>query len=79
MCSMIHIGRIIRQELENQGRSVTWLAKQLNFSRANLYNIFDKSTLDTAVLMQISQLLKVDFFQYYTDELEMRITKGCEL
>ena len=75
---MIHIGQIIKQELVNQGRSVTWLARRLNFSRSNMYKIFDKSTLDTAILMQISQLLKVDFFQYYTDELEIRITKGKE-
>ena len=75
---MIHIGQIIKQELVNQGRSVTWLARRLNFSRSNMYKIFDKSTLDTAILMQISQLLNVDFFQYYTDELEIRITKGKE-
>jgi len=45
------------------------MARELNCSRSNVYVIFEKATLDTAVLMQISKLLNVDFFQYYTDEL----------
>lgn len=71
---MIHIGQLIRQELQNQGRSVSWLARKLNCSRSNLYKIFDKATLDTAILLQLSKLLEVDFFRYYTDELEKNET-----
>ena len=67
---MIHIGRIIKQELQKQGYTVTWLTKELNCSRSNVYKIFDKPTLDTALLMQLSKLLDVDFFQYYSEELE---------
>ena len=66
---MIHIGQIIKQELQNQGRTVAWLTKELNCSRSNVYKIFDKPTLDTAVLLQVSKILEVDFFQYYSDEL----------
>lgn len=66
---MIHIGQLIRQELQNQGRTVAWFTKELNCSRSNVYKIFDKPTLDTAVLLQVSKLLKVDFFRFYTDEL----------
>jgi len=66
---MIHIGQLIRQELRNKGYTVSWMARELNCSRSNVYVIFEKATLDTAVLMQISKLLNVDFFQYYTDEL----------
>ena len=66
---MIHIGQLIREELQNQGRTVTWLTKELNCSRSNVYKIFEKPTLDTAVLLQISRVLRTDFFRYYTDEL----------
>ena len=69
---MIHIGQLIRQELQDQGRSVSWLARELNCSRSNVYKIFDKGTLDTAILLQLSKLLKVDFFRHYTDELGKR-------
>lgn len=68
--NMIHIGQIIRQELRNKGYTVSWMARELNCSRSNVYVIFEKPTLDTAVLMQISKLLDVDFFQYYTAEFE---------
>ena len=72
---MLHVGQLIKQELKNQGRTVSWLARELNCSRSNLYVIFEKSTLDTSVLMQISQLLGVDFFQYYTAELRKQKAK----
>jgi len=67
---MIHIGRLIRQELQNQGYTVTWLAKELNCSRSNIYKLFEKPTLDTSILMQISKLLNVNFFRCYVDEVE---------
>lgn len=67
---MIHIGQLIRQELRNQGYTVTWLAKKLNCSRTNIYKLFDRPTLDTSVLLQISKLLNVNFFRYYVDEVE---------
>ena len=70
---MIHIGQLIREELQNQGRTVAWLTKELNCSRSNVYKIFEKPTLDTAILLQVSKLLKVDFFRYYTDELSKHV------
>ncbi|MBR5803400.1 MAG: XRE family transcriptional regulator [Bacteroidaceae bacterium] len=70
---MIHIGQLIRQELQNQGRTVAWLTRELNCSRSNVYKIFEKPTLDTAILLQVSRLLKVDFFRYYTDELSKHV------
>lgn len=72
---MVHIGQLIRQELKEQGRSVTWLAKNLNCSRSNVYIIFDKPTLDTSVLMQISKLLDVDFFRYYSKEFVRQMSE----
>ena len=72
---MVHIGQLIRQELKEQGRSVTWLAKNLNCSRSNVYIIFDKPTLDTSVLMQIPKLLDVDFFRYYSKEFVRQMSE----
>lgn len=70
MLSMIHIGQLIRKELQKQERTVSWFARELNCSRSNIYKIFEKPTLDTAFLLQVSRILNVDFFQHYTDELE---------
>ena len=69
MSVMIHIGQLIKQELQSQGRTVAWLTRELNCSRSTVYKIFEKPTLDTAILLQVSKLLKVDFFRYYTNEL----------
>ena len=65
---MIHIGQIIRQELQEQGQTVAWFTKELNCSRSNVYKIFEKPTLDTGILLQISKILEVNLFQYYSDE-----------
>ncbi len=66
----MHIGQIIRQELEDQGRSVVWLAKQMSYSRTNIYKIFDRPSIDADVLLRISLVLGVDFFKYYSAELK---------
>jgi len=68
--SPIHLGKIIRQTLRQQGRSVTWLARQLPCDRSNLYKIFSKHTLDTEILYRISQLLDTDFFALFSDQLK---------
>lgn len=65
-----HIGHIIRDTLEKQGRKVIWFSAQLPCDRSNVYKIFEKRTLDTAMLLKISQILGVDFFQYYSDFLK---------
>ena len=69
---MIHIGQLIRQELEDQDRTVIWFAHCLAYSRANVYKIFDKTSIDTELLLRISTLLDVDFFKVYTTEWNTR-------
>ena len=70
-----HIGRIVRQTLKSQGRTVTWLAQQLPCDRSNVYKIFAKRTLDTELLLTLSKVLGVDFFQIYSSFLK----KWCQL
>lgn len=73
---MIHIGQLVRQELRNKGYTVSWLARELNCSRTNVYKILDKASLDTSLLVQLSLLLDVDFFLFYTEDLEKRKEKS---
>ena len=68
----MHIGQIIKQELENQGRSVVWFARQMSYSRTNIYKIFERASIDADVLLRISLLLDVDFFKYYSSELRKK-------
>lgn len=68
MDTEIHIGQIIKQELENQERTVSWFARKLNCDRSNVYRIFLKSTIDTGVLLRISTILNRNFFELYLEK-----------
>jgi plasmid maintenance system antidote protein VapI len=65
----IHIGSIIKAELDRQGRKPQWFATQLNFERTNIYNIFRRKSIDTALLLRISQILQFDFFSFYSKQV----------
>lgn len=69
---MVHIGKLIEQELRRQERSVTWFASKLYCDRTNVYSIFKRESIDTALLMRISDVLHHDFFQYYNAEMSKR-------
>lgn len=65
---MVHIGNIIKEELDRQERTPTWLARKINCERTNVYYIFKQQSINTDMLMQISRALNVDFFRFYSDE-----------
>jgi len=62
----VFIGKIIEEELRCQGRSVTWLSRQIHCDRRNIYDIFQRDSIDTSLLMRISRVLGVDFFRYFS-------------
>lgn len=66
----MHIGESIKKELERQGKTVVWFANQLPCHRTHVYRIFEKSSIDTHVLMHISRILKYDFFAEHSKELK---------
>ena len=66
----VHIGSLIREELHKQGRSNRWLAEGINVNMRTVNKIFLKRVIDTQRLMQISRLLGVDFFQYFSAALK---------
>ncbi len=68
--SQIFIGKCIEDELRRQERSVVWLARKLDCNRTNVYKIFHRSSIDAELLLKISNVLKVNFFQYYIDRFE---------
>ena len=66
----MHIGMLIKQKMEEQNKTVVWLAKQLSYTRANIYKLFNKKSIDTEVLFRISRALDFDFFTAYSNELK---------
>lgn len=69
----IHIGKKIREELYSQGLSVTDFAKKINRSRNVAYDIFDRESIDTALLNKIAKVLNVDFFSLYSSQKEFSL------
>lgn len=66
---MIHIGEEIRKQVEEQGKTSVWLARELGCHRTNLYKIYDKASIDTSVLLRISRILHFDFFNLFSEDL----------
>ncbi len=69
---MVHIGHLIEEELRRQERSVAWFARKLYCERTNVYSIFKRQSIDTELLMRISEVLHRNLFQPYVEELERR-------
>lgn len=67
----IHIGEIIKHVMKEQGRSPSWLAKQLGCERANVYDIYKRQYIDTHLLQKVSIILNHDFFQVYSFHLKI--------
>lgn len=69
----MHIGNILRERLKEDGRSVVWLARELGCHRTNVYNLFEKYSIDTQQLQRISVVMGFNFFDLYREETETKI------
>ena len=69
---MVHIGRLIKQifELQPKSHTIVWFADRLNCRRGNIYDIFNRPTIDTELLMRISQVLNHDFFKDISEQID---------
>lgn len=62
----IHFGKLLQETLREQGRSVTWFARQLCCTRPNVYKIFQKESVDSSLMLRIPKILQHDFFQDFS-------------
>lgn len=60
----VHVGHLIKTVFESHPKehNIKWFASMLNCRRGNIYNIFNRSTIDTELLIRISLILNHDFF-----------------
>ncbi len=72
---MVNIGQSIKEELQRQERTVSWLARKLNCTRAAVYRIFDKNSIDTALLTNISQVLHYNFFTELSEDVQNSVNE----
>lgn len=69
---MKHIGKAIKEVFDRQPRSctATWFARQINCHRANVYDIFSRSSIDCELLERISIALNHNFFLDLADDMQ---------
>lgn len=66
------IGSLIKEELEQQERSISWFARKLSCDRSNVYRLFQKNSIDTELLTRISIILNRNFFVEIAENTEKR-------
>ncbi len=59
----VHVGNMIREELEQQGRTVIWFAKQIYCEKSNVYKMFKRKSIDLIQLMRVSEVLQHNFLR----------------
>ena len=65
MQNKVHIGDYVSEELNNQERSMTWLARQIECDRSNLRKMILSGKLNQDKLIKISEVLGKDFVQIF--------------
>jgi len=68
---MRHIGKLIEDVVRSQRWPIKEFASKLNTDRRNIYNIFNRESIDTSLLMKISELLNHNFFLYFDPEINV--------
>ncbi len=66
---MLHLGHLIQLELARQERTPAWLARKICCDRTNVHKIFQRESLDTALLARIGQALNHNFFEDLAEDL----------
>ncbi|MBE6341129.1 MAG: helix-turn-helix transcriptional regulator [Bacteroidales bacterium] len=69
----IHIGKLIKAELEAQGRTKVWLAGKVGCSRVNIHRILNNENIDLALLCRISRVLGVNFLRVIANQIDEEI------
>ena len=66
----MHIGRRIKDVMQKERRSPSWLASKIPCARQNVYHIFSRENIDIHLLSRISQLLDHDFFSELSSQFQ---------
>lgn len=75
----IHIGKLIEEQMKLKKYSTAKLAEELSCKRQNVYDIFHRKSIDTDLLVKISQLIDYDFIDIVYGPLMPNRTIHVEL
>lgn len=67
----VNIGQLIKERVASRGGSIASFANSIGIRRQNIEKtVFSKNSIDTDLLIRISEELDFNFFQYYISEGE---------
>lgn len=69
----IHIGHLIKKELIRRGIPLRVFADRIYCSRTNIYNIFERKSMNTEQLWDICEALGIDLFELLSHEIKERL------
>ena len=61
----VAIGKQIQAVVKKRGMKVEELAKRLNVSKPNIYDIYRRNSIDTGLLERLCKVLDHNFFEQY--------------
>ena len=64
----MHIGEKIREVMHQKRVSVITIAKEIECERTNVYNIFERESINTGLLLKFCHILGHDFFKDLSEE-----------
>lgn len=65
MSEEVHIGKLIKQKIKEKKIKVTYFANIIGCSRRNVYEIYNKRSIDIELLKKISTVLNEDLISIY--------------
>ncbi len=65
-----HLGKIVLSKLKERGMSKSEFARRINKSRQNVQDIFNRDSLDTKLLSDISNVLDYNFFTDLSEQFK---------
>ncbi len=74
----LHIGSLIQKRLDEVGMSKAEFGRRISKTSQTIYDIFERKTIDSGLLLTIGTVLDYDFFQHYSIEQKRSLTKGNE-
>jgi len=72
----IHLGQLVANVCEEKGMSSAELARRINTSKQNMYSIFRRKSLDSDLILKLSEALEHDFFQHLRNELGFGVSEN---
>ena len=64
----MHIGQRIKEVMAKKKVSVIAIAKEIECERTNVYNIFERESINTGLLQKFSIILKHDVFKELSED-----------